>query len=102
MHLGAPGHHGDVVAFVEHFGFRQRQGVVLYGHVLDRLPIQDLRLEEYHRIRVAYARQQQALGLYGRTRYDHLNARTVGEKGLDTLRVIQGAVTDCTRGRTDG
>lgn len=92
VHLSAPGNNGQIAALLQHLGLRQRYRVVLDGHVLDRLTIENLRLEEYHRIRIANARQEQAFGLHGRARNDHFQTGTVREISLDALRMIQSTV----------
>lgn len=93
VHLRAPRDHGQVGALGEYFGFGQRYGVVSNGHILHRLTVQYFRLQKYHRIRIAYAREQQTFRLYGTARRDHFNARTMRKKCLHTLRMIQRSMT---------
>lgn len=101
MHLSAPSDHSDIGALDEYFGLGQWQRIVFDWHIFDGLTIQDLGLEEDHRIGVANACQEQAFGLNGRAWHDHFDARTMGKVGLNALRVIQCAVTDSARRCSD-
>jgi hypothetical protein len=66
---------------------RDRGG--LFGHRLGLAEIEQLVLEEDHRVVVADRGDQQALGVVGRGGRDHHEARHVGEPGLQALAVLR-------------
>lgn len=73
----AVGHQGDVVAVAEEVRLAEGYAVQLLGYLaLHR--IEQLVLAEDHRVVVADRLDQQALGVVGRRRADHLEAGDVG------------------------
>ena len=93
--LQGPGHHvrpgdeGAVPAGPLDVGDAEVDGVLLlrhrpFGHV------EQLVLDEDHRVVVADGARQQALGVVRRRRHGHLEAGDVVEQGLQALRVLGG------------
>lgn len=65
--LVAPADEGDVGALLDDLGLADLHLVVPDGHLLHGRAVQDLRLEEDHRVGAAYTGQQQALRVGGAT-----------------------------------
>ena len=53
--------------------------------------VEQLVLEDQHRVVVAHGALEQALGVVGRGRGDDLQARDVGEEGLQALGMLRAA-----------
>src|SRR6266404_5991434 len=92
MHHCRVGNNGDVLTFAAHGGFADRHGVIAGGNFSLDAAVEKFVLEEEHRVIVAHRGLQQALGIVGRRRIDHLQPGRVHEIHFRICRMERSAV----------
>ena len=98
--LPGPSEDGHILAWPLHIGLAQGNDVLAVWNLF--LPgVQQLMLQEHHRVVVPDGSLQQALGVRRRGGADHLQSRNVGEQGLQTLGVLAGVPPSRAHGRPE-
>ena len=88
-------------ALPPHGGRADGEHVVAVGHLLGDEPVHLLVLEHEDRVGIAHRGLEQAVGVGGRARNDHLDAGHVGVERLDRLGVVEPAVDAAAERRAD-